>query len=48
MLQSAIETASKDGMITLRKALELLSMNGLVSRKETLRFSADYKETEAF
>ena len=48
MLQSAIETASKDGMVTLRKALEALCMNGLVSREETLRFNADYKETKAF
>ena len=48
MLQSAIETAFKDGMITLQKSLEHLYESGIVALEETQRFSADYQQPEAY
>ena len=48
MLQSAIETAFKDGMITLQKSLEQLYESGLIAYEETQRFSADYQPPKAY
>lgn len=48
MLQSAIETAFKDGMITLQKSLEQLYESGQIAYEETQRFSADYQPPKAY
>lgn len=48
MLQSTIETAFKDGMITLQKSLESLYERGEIAHEETLRFNADYQQPKAY
>ena len=47
-LQSIIETAYKDGMITMDKALEDLYNDGKISYDDLKAFKPDVQETEAF
>ncbi len=47
-LQSVLETAAKDGMITLAKSLEELYSRGLVSREEVKSLQVDYKQVRQF
>ena len=47
-LQSIIETASKDGMITMDKALEDLYNSGQISYDDLRAFKPDVQQTEAF
>jgi len=43
-LQSVIETSLKDGMCTLQRSLESLCADGLISKEEAKKFTADYKQ----
>ncbi|MBQ9087691.1 MAG: PilT/PilU family type 4a pilus ATPase [Lentisphaeria bacterium] len=47
-LQSIIETAYKDGMMTMDKALEDLYNNGQISYDDLRAFKPDVQQTEAF
>ena len=47
-LQSIIETAYKDGMITMDKALEDLYTSGQISYDDLKAFKPDVQETAAF
>ena len=48
LLQSAIETGSKDGMQTMQRALDELYAAGTVALDEIRRFSADYMQVKSF
>ena len=48
LLQSTIETAAKDGMVTLDKALSDLYEAGKISEKDLTLFKADHKAVNAF
>ena len=48
LLQSAIETAFKDGMMTLQKSLENLYESGIIAHEETLKYSADYQQPKPY
>jgi len=48
LLQSTIETAAKDGMVTLDKALNDLYEAGKISEKDLTLFKADHKAVNAF
>ena len=48
LLQSAIETAFKDGMITLQKSLENLYESGIIAHEETLKYNADYQQPKPY
>ena len=47
-LPSALETGFKDGMITMRRALEELLRKNLVSGKEVESLSLDAKQVNPF
>lgn len=47
-LQSVMETSSKDGMITMERALTELYSRGLVSAEEVQRLSGEYKQIKSF
>ncbi len=48
LLQSAIETAFKDGMVTLQKSLENLYESGIIAHEETLKYNADYQQPKPY
>ena len=45
-LRTVIETSLKDGMCTLDRSMESLAADGLISRDELKRFTADFKLIE--
>ena len=48
LLQSTLETSSKDGMLTMESSLEELYAAGLIAQEEMTRFAADYAKVKDF